>query len=181
MKIKNPWRTITCEKQYENSWITVTHRDVINPSGHEGIYGVVEFKKITVGALPIDKKFNIWLVRQFRYSIGQYSWEIPAGGADEGERLIEAAKRELLEEVGIIAGKWTPLLDIHPSNAITNEFARVYLAENLELCVPNLEDTEDIVAQKFSFPKVIDMVMKGVITDSITIATVLKAKIILNI
>jgi len=181
MKMDNPWQTISCEKQYENPWITVTHRDVINPSGNEGIYGVVEFKKVTVGILPIDKKLNVWLVRQFRYSINQYSWEIPAGGADEGESLLKAAKRELLEEVGLTAKKWTPILDIHPSNAITDEFAKIFLAEQLQISASNLDDTEDIIAQKFPVTEVIQMIMDGKITDSITIATVLKAKILLNI
>ena len=181
MEVDNPWQTISCKKQYENPWIKVTHRDVINPSGNEGIYGVVEFKKTTVGILPIDAQSNVWLVRQFRYSIGQYSWEIPEGGADMGESPIIAAKRELLEEVGLIAKKWTPLLDIHPSNAITDEFAKIYLAEDLELTKPNLDETEDIIAQKFLFSEVINMVMQGVITDSITIATVLKTKILLNL
>lgn len=181
MKMNNPWQTINCKTQYENPWITVTHRDVINPSGNEGIYGVVEFKKITVGVLPLDEELNVWLVRQFRYSIDQYSWEIPEGGADEGESLLNAAKRELLEEVGLTAKKWRPLLDIHPSNAITNEFAKIYLAENLEYTAPNLDDTEDIIAEKFPISQVVQMIMDGEITDSITIATVLKAKILLAI
>lgn len=177
----NPWQTISCKKKYENPWITVTHRDVIDPSGNPGIYGVVEFKKLTVGVLPMDKEQNIWLVRQFRYSIEQYSWEIPEGGVDFGETPLIAAKRELLEEAGVTAKTWSPFLDIHPSNAITNELAKVFLAENLTNTLQDLDSTEDIIAQKFPITQIIDMIMQGVITDSITIAAVLKAKILLNI
>lgn len=174
----NPWKTLSCKKKYENPWIAVSHRDVINPKGNKGIYGVVEFKNLTVGILPLDEENNTWLVRQYRYSINQYSWEIPAGGAELTESPLFAAKRELKEETGLSAKKWTPLLNIHPSNAITTEFAKVFIAQELTQGKTIFDDTEDIVIQKLPIKKVLQLILDGQITDAITIATILKFNIL---
>lgn len=174
----NPWITVNCKKKYENPWITVTHRDVINPKGNKGIYGVVEFKNLTVGILPLDEENNTWLVRQYRYAINQYSWEIPAGGVELTENWLTAAKRELKEETGLTAKKWTPLLDMHPSNAITTEFAKIFIAQTLTQGMTFFDDTEDIVLQKLPIKEVIQLIMDGQITDAITIATILKFNVL---
>jgi ADP-ribose pyrophosphatase len=78
---KNPWKTKKITKVYENPWITLTHEDVIIPSGNDGIYGKVHFKNYAVGIIPIDQDGNTWLVGQYRYTLDAYSWEIPEGGA----------------------------------------------------------------------------------------------------
>ena len=180
-KQDSPWQTLSNKKKYENPWISVSHRDVINPAGNKGIYGVVEFKNLTVGILPLDDNNNTWLVRQFRYSINQYSLEIPEGGAELDETPLLAAKRELKEETGLTAKKWTPLLDLHPSNAITTEFAKIFIAQDLSEGPSFTDDTEDITLHKLPFSDVVTMIVDGTITDSITVSTVLKAKILLRI
>lgn len=180
-KQTTPWQTLSSKKTYENPWISVSHRDVINPSGNRGIYGVVEFKNLTVGVLPLDEQYNTWLVKQFRYSVDQYSIEIPEGGAEPEESPLMAAKRELQEETGLIAKKWTPLLDLHPSNSITDEVAKIFIAQDLSEGTAALEDTEDITLLKLPFAEVVQMVMDGHIMDSITVATILKAKLYLGI
>lgn len=108
--------------------------------------------------------------------------EIPEGGAEPDESPLVAAKRELKEEeTGLSAKKWTPLLDLHPSNAITNELATIFLAQDLSEGCSHLDDTEDITLLKLPFSEVVKMVLEGKITDSITVATILKAKILLGI
>ena len=72
----NPWTILSEKKIYDNPWIDVTEFDIINPNGGKGIYGKVHFKKIAVGALPLDADFNIYLVGQFRFVLNKYSWEI---------------------------------------------------------------------------------------------------------
>ena len=94
----NPWKKIREAIRYENSWIRVSHHDVITPGGSEGIYGVVHFKNLAIGIIPLDEEDHTWLVGQYRYTLNQYSWEIPMGGGPVQLDPLESAKRELKEE-----------------------------------------------------------------------------------
>ena len=109
MSEENPWLTTGTRLVYDNPWIRVREDQVIQPDGKESIYGVVEFKNIAIGVLPIDSEGFVHLVGQFRYPIDRYSWEIPEGGCPEGEDPLAAAKRELLEETGLSASNWEEL------------------------------------------------------------------------
>ena len=101
MSTNNPWKTISINEVYDNNWINITHRKVINPSGQNGIYGKVHFKNIAVGVLPLDHENNTWLVGQYRYTLGEYSWEIPEGGCINSIEPLQAAKNELKEESAV--------------------------------------------------------------------------------
>src|SRR5919202_220308 len=101
---RGPWTTLDSRPIYENPWIRVREDRVIRPDGSPGIYGVVHFKNRAIGILPVDEDGAIWLVGQYRSTLDRDSWEIPEGGAPEGEPPIEAARRELREETGLIAG-----------------------------------------------------------------------------
>src|SRR5690242_1220711 len=79
------WTTLSRRLVYENPWIAVHEDQVLRPDGQPGIYGVVQFKNRAIGVLPVDEDGGIWLVGQFRYPLGRYSWEIPEGGCPEGE------------------------------------------------------------------------------------------------
>ena len=177
---KNPWKTLGTTVPYSNPWISISHNDVLNPAGGKGIYGVVQFKNVAIGILPLDADNNTWLVGQYRYPLGQYSWEIPEGGSPKGTDPIESAKRELKEEVGLVAQEWQPLLEIHPSNSVTDEYGIVYIAKNLQQGEAEPEDTEELQVKKLPFAEALQMVMNGSITDSISIAAILKAKILMD-
>src|ERR1700760_2874642 len=107
----NPWQITSSEEIYDNPWINVTEYQVINPSGNPGIYGKVHFKNRAIGIVPLDDEMNTYLVGQYRFVLGAYSWEIPEGGAPLGSDPLDTAKRELLEETGLKASKWTKLQD----------------------------------------------------------------------
>ena len=174
MESENPWKTHRTELKYENDWIRVTESDVTNPSGGEGIYGVVHFKNRAVGVIPVDEKGFTWLVGQFRYTLNSYEWEIPAGGCPAGESPEQTAKRELREETGLVAEKLSPLLkNMALSNSVSDERAFVFLAENLteELATP--EETELLEVKKLPFTEAIEMVHDGRITDSMSVAGLL--------
>lgn len=155
---------------YENKWITVNEHQVVNPSGKDGIYGVVHFKNTAVGIVPYDGDGMVWLVGQFRYPLNQYSWEIPEGGCPEGEDLQVAAKRELLEETGIIAESLEPLVQLHLSNSVSDEYAIVYLATGLSFTHADPEETEELSVRKVALHEAMQMINDGVITDSMTVA-----------
>lgn len=170
----NPWKTLSCKEIYENPWIRLDEYQVINPSGNAGIYGKVSFKNLAVGILPIDKKGNTWLVGQYRYTLNAYSWEIPMGGVPFSEPIEKGALRELKEETGLSAGKLDYLCKIHTSNSVTDEEGHVYLATDLKVGTPAFDDTEDLRICQFPFSEVLEMVMKGDITDSLSVAAILK-------
>ena len=173
--MSKPWKTISTKVVYDNNWIKVTHRDVINPSGNSGIYGVVEFKNLAIGIVPVDQEGNTWLVRQFRYTLDQFTWEIPEGGCPIGETPIEAAQRELQEETGLTAKKWTKIAQFHTSNSVTDEYGEVFLAENLTMGEQALEDCEDIIVKKLPLKEAYQMVLDGEITDSVSMIGLMKA------
>lgn len=172
----NPWKTLTNEEKYDNPWINVSERKVINPAGNEGIYGVVHFKNYAIGIIPLDEDGNTWLVGQYRYALDEYSWEIPMGGGPLEIDILESAKKELKEETGLEAKKWKNICRIHTSNSATDEEGFIFLAQDLTLGTPDFEDTEDIQIKKLPLAEAIQMVMDGKITDAISIAGLLKVK-----
>jgi len=171
----NPWKTISKKVVYDNNWIKVTHRDVINPSGNPGIYGVVEFKNLAIGIVPIDEDGNTWLVRQFRYTLDQYTWEIPEGGCPKDQTPLEAAQRELQEETGLTAKKWTKIGEFHTSNSVTDEYGEIFIAQDLTIGEQDLEDCEDIIVKKLPLKEAHQMVLDGEITDSVSMIGLMKA------
>jgi 8-oxo-dGTP pyrophosphatase MutT (NUDIX family) len=176
---ENPWKIIAQKAVYDNPWINVTEFDVLNPSGNPGIYGKVHFKNIAIGVLPLDDELNTYLVGQYRFPLEQYSWEMPEGGGPIGIDPIASAKRELLEEAGLKADTWTEILRIHLSNSVSDELSILYLARGLKQFEAEPEETEQLVVNKLPFEEVYQMVCRGEITDAMTVAAVLKVRLLI--
>jgi 8-oxo-dGTP pyrophosphatase MutT (NUDIX family) len=177
---KNPWTILSERPVYDNKWIGVREFDVINPGGGKGIYGLVHFKSLAIGIVPLDEELNTWLVGQYRFPLDQYSWEIPEGGGDPAIPPVASAQRELLEETGLVAKEWTPIMEMHLSNSVSDEKAILFLARGLEQREAEPEETEQLVVRKLPFEEAYRMVMDGAITDSMSVAAILKVKILLN-
>src|ERR1700748_3063088 len=175
----NPWK-ITSEKEvYNNPWISLTEYQVINPAGNPGIYGKVHFKNLALGVIVLDDDLNTYLVGQYRFPINQYSWELPEGGGQLGIDPLISIKRELLEETGLKANNWIELQRMHLSNSVSDELSILYLARDLEQHEAEPEETEQLIVRKLPFEEVYQMVCKNEITDSMTVAAVLKIKVML--
>ena len=177
---ENPWQTINTKEIYDNPWITVHEDQVVNPGGGKGIYGKVFFKNKAIGIIPIDAEGNTWLVGQYRYTLNEYSWEIPMGGGAMDVDALESAKRELKEETGLSAAKWENIMRIHTSNSVTNEEGFVFLAQDLTQGETEFEESEDLQILKLPFEEAVQMAMDQKITDSLSIAGLLKAARILG-
>lgn len=171
----NPWITLSGEMKYDNPWITVTEYQVINPAGRPGIYGKVHFKNQAIGIVALDEHNNTWLVGQHRFTLDAWSWEIPEGGGPLDQTPLEAAQRELREETGLVAQRWTPIMQVHTSNSVTDEVGYLFLAEGLQQMAANLEETEaDLKVWKLPFTEALQLVLDGTITDSLSVMAILK-------
>lgn len=177
----NPWKKQSSKRIYDNPWITLEEDQVINPGGGLSHYGKVLFKNFAVGIIPLDQKQNTWLVGQWRYTLNEYSWEIPMGGGSMSKPILQSAKRELKEETGLSAEKWTEFLKMHTSNSVTNEVGFAFLAEGLTQGQTEFEETEDLDIRKLPFADAHRMVMNGEITDSLSMVAILKLGRMLNL
>jgi 8-oxo-dGTP pyrophosphatase MutT (NUDIX family) len=169
----NPWTTLSRRAVYENPWIAVHEDQVIRPDGQPGIYGVVHFKNVAVGVLPVDEHGRVWLVGQHRYTLDQYSWEIPEGGGPLGESPEETAHRELKEETGLAAGRVDLILTAHLSNSVSDEVAYIYRATGLRAGTSAPEGSERLQVRCVEWAEAWSMLRRGEITDSLSVMALL--------
>jgi 8-oxo-dGTP pyrophosphatase MutT (NUDIX family) len=168
------WKKLSSRTIFENDWMRVLEDHVINPGGGENQYGYVHFKNRAIAILPLDAAGDTWLVGQDRYTLGEYSWELPMGGAPFDEAPLDAAKRELREETGLSASRWSEVMRLHTSNSITDELGIVYLAEGLTEGETAFEETEDLRIRKLPLADAVQFVYNGEITDAISVAAILR-------
>ena len=180
MSTHNPWKILESNQIYDNPWIKLTEHQVLNPAGGPGIYGEVHFKNLAIGIVVLDSDYNTWLVGQYRFPVKAYSWEIPEGGGDLEIDPIISAKRELQEETGIEAATFTEIQRLHLSNSVSDELAIIYIAQDLSMGTSSPEDTEELVVRKLPFEEAYQMVMTGEITDSMSVAGILKTKLLID-
>jgi 8-oxo-dGTP pyrophosphatase MutT (NUDIX family) len=169
---KSPWKTLASKQVYDNPWIAVREDKVIRPDGEPGIYGVVHFKNIAVGILPIEGD-HIYLVGQYRYPLEQYSWEIPEGGCPIGEEPFRAAQRELREETGLEAKHWRLLGEAYLSNSVADEYAVWFLASGLVPGERQPEGTEALEVRRLPLREALSMALGGQITDALSLMAIM--------
>ncbi len=172
------WTELNRRLIYQNPWIEVTESQVLNPNGGEGIYGVVHFKNLAIGVIPLDEDNNTWIVGQDRFPFeGKFTWEIIEGGGPLNEDPLASAQRELLEEAGLKAANWELLQEMDLSNSATTEKALIYVASGISFHESNPEETEKLEVKKIPFDELYQMVLKGEVTDSLSVAGVLRLKL----
>ena len=154
-------------------------REVVKHSGGVLILAVKEDKNLHVGGVVIlaVKEDKILLVKQFRYPLREVMFELPAGKLEAGEDPFEAAKRELEEETGYCANKWTNLGYVYTSPGYSNEKLYLYKAEDLEFTHCHPDEGEIIQAFEYKYDEVLKMIDNGEVNDAKTLCAILRAKL----
>lgn len=179
-EIRGNWKRLSSKIVHKNSFYQVREDAVIKPNGSEGFYNVVESKG-AVFVVALDDSQNVYLVELHRYTNNNLSIEVPAGGID-GQMPLEAAKRELKEETGLIAGSWQELGVVHPANGIIEGKSYVFLARELTQTSDN-EQEEEGITRTLTVPlnEALLMIKEGKITDTESIAPLTMAALELGL
>jgi len=164
-----PWTRRSREVAYDNPWITIWHDEVARPDGSPGIYGVVHFANLAVGAVVLDDEDRVLLVGQHRYTLDAYSWELPEGGVPDGEPAVDGARREVREETGVEADGWREIVRFHLSNSISDEAGVLFAARARTHGAPSPEPSEELEIRWLPFDEALAMTTDGRITDAMTI------------
>lgn len=178
--MKNPWKKLSSKIVYKNQWFAVREDEVEKPGNRKGIYGVLETPS-SVFIVALNEYNEVYLTGLFRYPTGKYGLELPAGGSDNQD-LLEAAKRELLEETGLKAAKWEKVGQFTPWNGISNEVSHVFIAKDLEQTASQIDPSEGILEiRQVAFEKVFDLIKSGEISDGQTISALTLAALKLDV
>lgn len=160
--------TFDSELIYDGRIMQVYKDDVILENGK---HAVREYVHHNGGAsiLAVDEEDNVYLVTQFRYPYRKEIWEIPAGKLEKGEDPLSCAVRELEEEAGLKAEKFTLIAELYPTPAYTDEKLYVYLATNLSFTNAHLDEDEFLSVKKIPLCDALKMAKNGEIHDGKTL------------
>ncbi len=168
------WRRLGGRTVHRTPFLELREDRVLLPDGRETTYGVVVCGEC-VGVLPLFGDGTVGVVRQFRYIPQRWTWEMPTGGVHEGESIEAAAQRELAEEAGLRAGRLEHVCTYHTSKSSIDETAHLFLGFDLSPAEAEPDEDEFITRARLPFQQVLQMVLDGEITDSMTVIAVLHA------
>lgn len=170
---KTPWRKISSRKIYSCQYLDLFQDKVINPLGKKVNYYYIQ-KRPFVAIIPQDEKGNIYFVRQYRYTLKRYTWEIPMGCKENKESYLAAAKRELAEEACLDARKWTKISTEFVTSTAYPQHFWIYLAEDLHPLNKEADPAEIDKVRKFTPAKIKKMVLKNQILGASILASLYK-------
>lgn len=173
---RGPYKVVSSKTVYKNPWIKVREDSVVNDKGEKSLFGVIDYKP-GVSIIALDKKKNIYLVKEYYHAIGEYGIQVPSGGIEKGQKGLDAAKDELLEETGLVAKKWINLGFVHPLTLILNSPVDLFLALDLS---EDKKPEQGIEVLKMPFEKAYQMALDSKINHAQSCVAILKAKIWLD-
>ena len=175
MKQHGPWTIKKTRSVYQEKLMEVFEDEVIKPDGKEGTYATVRLKD-GAGILALDQNGFCYFVKEFRYALGREDIEIVGGAIDEGEKPIEAARRELREELGIEAEEWTEMGQMYHSTSIVNSSSTLFLARNLSFTEKDEDSSEQLETVKMPFAEAVEKALNGDFTHATTCVLILRAQ-----
>lgn len=172
--VGSPWRTRGAREVYRNPWITVTEYAVVRPDGTPGIYGVVD-PGHNASVVALDAAGNVCLAKEYVYPVHDYVLKIASGKVEEGEEPLDAARRELAEELGIVAARWTPLGAYYTTSGISPQTSYLYLARDLTVGEAQREGTEHMTLRRMPLRSAVTACLRGEILDATAALALLRA------
>jgi ADP-ribose pyrophosphatase len=167
-------KTISSREVYRNPWTSVREDVIERANGQRGIYGVIDKDPASI-IIPLDVTVEgefVYLIEQFRYTVGGRYWEFPQGGWETAEVVPEElARGELKEETGLTAERMTELTTLQIAYGVMNQKHHVFLAEGLTMgeAAPDAEET-DLVVRRVSVAEFESMILDGTIVDNCSVA-----------
>ena len=167
-------KTLSSRLVYDGGLLKV-YRDTV-----ELVNGATSWREVVrhpgaVVMVPVDGEGSVYLVRQYRYPYGKTVLEVPAGKLEYGEEPLPAARRELEEEIGARAGRWTPMGELLPTPGFCDELQHVYLARDLEFGASHPDEDEFLEVVRLPLKQAEEMAVDGRLEDAKTVAAVLRA------
>lgn len=169
---RGPYEISSTKEIYKNPWIQVREDIVLKPNGDKGLFGVVDYSA-GASVVALNKKNEIFLVKEYAYAIDEYSISLPQGGVEPNESPIDAAKRELKEETGVHADEWKELGYINPYTMIIKGPIYLFLAKNAQIVSPHEPEFEIMTVP---FETAVQWVMESKINHSGSSIAILKAR-----
>ena len=168
-------KQLSREEIFKGVALHVVRDRIMLPDGSESVREI-SLHNGAAAVIPILPDGRVIMERQFRYAHGKVMLEIPAGKLDTpDEPPLDGAKRELFEETGAVAEKYTYLGSVAPSPALINEVIHIFMAENITLGESHLDEGEFLEVEYYTLDELHEMVMNGEITDAKTQIAILKA------
>ena len=174
-----PYEVLHSRPVYENPWVKLREDRVSRPDGEQGVFGVITMKP-GVSVLPMEENGEVYLVREFKYGIGEETLEVISGAMESGEKPEHTGLRELGEECGLIASEWVDLGVVNPFTTVVNSPNYMFLARGLSQLrrAPKAEEQVEVV--KMPFDDAVQAVLKGEITHAASCVLILKTQAYLN-
>jgi ADP-ribose pyrophosphatase len=173
-----PYQVLHSKPVYENPWVKVREDRVVRTGSPETVFGVITMKP-GVSVLPMEENGDVYLVREFKYGIGEETLEAISGGIESGEKPEHAALRELGEGCGMIASEWVDMGVVNPFTTVVNSPNHMFLARGLSRLRQAPEALggqagEQVSVVKMSFEEAVQAVLKGQITHAASCVLILK-------
>ena len=173
MRAHGPWTVLQTREIYRDPWIDVTVDDVVRPDGKPGTHSVIRIKS-GVCVLALDDERHVYFTHEFHYAVGRETLEGVSGGNDPPESFLDTAKRELREELGIVAGRWADLGVVDPFTANVVSPTHLYLAQDLDFVGAQRDGTETMGCVRVPLAEALAMVDDGRVTHAPTCVALLK-------
>lgn len=172
----SPWRVTATRAVYRNPWTELREDELAGPDGRRGMYGYFAGRDAVL-VMPVFPDRSVLLVRQWRHVYGCSSWEAVCGAVEDGETIADAARRELAEEAGLSARRWTPLGRYHCSDARVAGATACFLAEDLDAAAAERDASEcDLVVERLPLADAVAAALDGRITHVGTLWLLLRAE-----
>ena len=173
----NPWKVLQEDVPLSCSYFDV-RQDLVSHNGRPPrTYHSIRVRQRGVCVLPVDRQGLVTLVGQYRYVLGRFTWELPAGGSPLDADPLAKAQQELKEECGYRGGKWLRLVGGDVWGGTADAHSSGYVAWDFEEGEPQPEPEESLTLKKVPFKTAVDLGLKGEVTSLISVALLLAAQV----